>query len=87
MHERDQGRQHLVNAEANDSVRLPAADFHDRPWLRGDARQPFGESLGRVGVAIFIEVFHGDSSGSICRRYSKTRLASASAMMLKTMPT
>jgi hypothetical protein len=52
----DADRQHLVNAIPDDRVRLPAADLHDLPWLRGNladfARHPLRDlaipKLGQV---------------------------------------
>ena len=51
-------------AEADDRVRLAAADLHDVPRprrRRGGWRRP---ALDGVGVAVFVDVFHGSASGS-----------------------
>ena len=47
-----------------------------------------GQLRGRLGIAVFIEVFHDDGAFEFvelvhCSRKSKTRLASASSMLLQ----
>ncbi len=59
--------QHLIQREADDRVRLPAADLHDVPRPGGRPRDGRGQASGGVGVAIFVDVLHGPRSiCSIC---------------------
>src|SRR5262249_15565433 len=64
--ERDACRQEFVNAEADDGVRLAAADFHQGPWPVRDIRNASRHLLGRLRVAVFIEVLHGGFISQRC---------------------
>ena len=67
MHERDRGRQQLVEAELDDAVRLPAADFHDGPRPRDPAGDRCGEFPRRGRVAKFVDELHGMCGGGAGR--------------------
>ena len=57
--ERDLAGQQFVEAELDDGVGLAAADFHERPGPGGDAGDLVRELVRGLGVAVFVEVFHG----------------------------
>src|ERR1035437_1795313 len=89
--ESDLLRQQFINAEFDDRVRLPAADFHDVPWSCRDAVDFACELLREFRIAIFVEEFHGpasfnSSSSSICFKYSNTFCASSSSTRLNAKP-
>ena len=54
----DRAGQQLIDAVADDRVRLAAADLHDRPRPRHHAPDLGDEPPGLLRVAIFGEVFH-----------------------------
>src|SRR5207249_1823 len=91
MEEFDLRRQKFVNAIADDGMRLPATDFHQRPLVLDGAADRFGQFEHCLGVAIFVEVLHvGASNSSSCcmpSRDSKTRFASASSIRARAKPT
>ncbi|OPZ83305.1 MAG: hypothetical protein BWY76_02334 [bacterium ADurb.Bin429] len=64
VHQRDRRRQQRIYAELDDGVRLPPADFHDRPRAGDQPGQRIGVPAGGVGVAVFVHVFHARSSAS-----------------------
>ena len=79
VHERDLWRQQLVDAELDDRVGLPAADFHERPRPRRDA--PHGPRVAaprrpasRYSSMYFMTARLRSSSASspISSRYSNT---------------
>ncbi len=59
MNQLDARRQDLVDAVADDRVRLPAADLHDGPRPRRDAVDVLGDPLRDLAVAKLVEVLHG----------------------------
>ena len=62
--QRDLPRQHFVQAEPHDGVRLAAADLHHVPRPGRDLRRSPGAAPHGVGVAVLVDVFHdGDSGG------------------------
>ena len=63
--QRDFPRQHLVEREANDGMRLPAADFHDVPRPRGGGADGGGQSSDGFGVAVFVDVLHRDQGSGV----------------------
>ena len=62
MHQLDPLGQELIDAVLDDGMRLPAADFHDDPGPGHGARNGVGQFARGRGVAIFVEVFHGDGT-------------------------
>lgn len=86
MDELDLGREHLVEAVAQDRVGLTAADLHDHVRARGGAADLIDERRGRVGVAIFVEVLHGSDSPS-SRKSSQVRIASSASIFAIAKPT
>ncbi len=63
VHQFDRFGENFINAIFDDGVRLPAADFHDDPGPGRGAGNRGGQFFRRFGVAIFVEIFHGKSSG------------------------
>ncbi len=58
MDQLDLGRQQLVDPVADDRVRLPTADLHDRPGPRGDPADLVEQARGQIRVAVLVQVLH-----------------------------
>ena len=59
VHQLDRGRQHAVDAVADDRVGLAAADLHQHPGLGGGLRRSSRSGPpATLAVAVFVEVFH-----------------------------
>ena len=56
---RDLARQHFIEREADDRVRLPAANLHDVPRPRRGGANGGGQASNGVGVAVFVEESQG----------------------------
>ena len=92
VHQFNLGRQDAIDAVFDDRVGLAAADFHDRPGPGDRGGNLGGELLHHAGIAILVEVFHGDgvsssSSWFIWLKKSNTRWASASSISDSANPT
>ena len=75
---RDALGQQLVDAVAHDRMGLAAADLHDRPGPRGDARDRVGVAARQRRVAELVDVFHAQilrlEFGQIGKRLERLRL-------------
>ena len=95
MDETDLGRQHLIQAIADDRMRLATADLHDIPRPGNDPGDGLGKAPRGDGVAILLAELHegcparavnSASISPIAARCSKTRWASASSITVIAKP-
>ena len=79
VQERDQGRQQLLEPEARDRVRLPAAHLHDAPRSRGDPGDRRRQRARALRVSVLVDVLHGSlASSSLASGSSFARCSSIS---------
>src|ERR1035438_593241 len=90
MNHLDPGRQHLVDSVLDDGMRLPAADLHDLPGVRGDSVNLPRCPLRDLAIAEFGEVLHwlvqlpsgqDDCGESAALASASSSLASSSSSM------
>src|SRR3954470_173775 len=56
-------RQETIQPVFDDTMRLPAANFHQDPWAGNGTPNLLKDFLGESLVAIFVEIFHGRPPG------------------------
>ncbi len=91
VHQRDLGRQQVLEAALEDGVGLAAADLHDGPGPRHGVANLLGHLVHGLAVAILVDELHGaspaaSSSSAISSRCSKIFRASSSSTVFNAKP-